>query len=109
MGKIGLSVDFTSTCEEVKRLFSNSVRNGSPYKVVILDSSIPEDGHLCESTRILKDIHKSVKVILYSDLAIHPIIKNYKQHGFDAYLPKGSDIRDIRNLIHSLTLHQTVV
>lgn len=107
--KIGLSLDFASTCEEVKRLLSESVRNSSPYKVVILDSSIPEDGHLCESTQILKDIHKSVKVILYSDLAIHPIIKNYKQHGFDAYLPKGSDIRDIRNLIHSLTLHQTAV
>ncbi|MHA1453725.1 MAG: hypothetical protein ACTSRD_12765, partial [Promethearchaeota archaeon] len=64
---------------------------------------------LCESTKILKKIHNSVKVVLYSDLAIHPVIKNYKQHGFDAFLPKGSDIRDIRNLIHSLTLHQSAV
>ncbi|TFG19701.1 MAG: hybrid sensor histidine kinase/response regulator [Promethearchaeota archaeon] len=109
ISRIGLSLDFASSCEEVKRLLSDSVENGTPYKIIILDSSIPVDGHLCESSQILKKIHNKVKIILYSDLAIHPVIKNYKQNGFDAYLPKGSDIRDIRNLILSLTLNQSTV
>ena len=109
MSEIGHTLDFASTCEEVMQLLIESVGNGNPYKVIILDSSIPSDKHLCESTQILKNIHEKVKIILFSDQAVHPVIKNYKQHGFDAYLPKGSDIRNIRNLIQSLTLNQTTV
>jgi signal transduction histidine kinase/CheY-like chemotaxis protein len=109
LSKLGHTLDVASTCEEVKSLLEDSVKNKAPYKVIILDTLMPIDSHLCESTFILKKIYNDVKIILSSDFAIHPVIKNYRQHGFDAYLPKPFQIRDIRNLIQSLTLHQTAV
>ena len=109
ISRVGYSMDFASTCEEVKRLLYDSVHNHSPYKIIILDSSIPSDSHLCESTNMLKEIDKDVKIVISSDIGVHPIIKNYKQYGYDAFLPKPYHVRDIRNLLESLLIHQAVM
>ena len=102
--KIGYSLDFASTCHEVKRLFEESVQNNMPYKIIILDTSIPEDKVLCKTTHILKNLSQNVKIILSSDITSQIERENLKQHGFDAFLPKPYQIKDIRNLFDSLAV-----
>ena len=68
--------------------FSQAMEQGEPFQLVITDLTLPND---LDGLRIREELLKidgSIKVILTSGHLKDPTMTQYRDHGFDAVLPK---------------------
>jgi len=87
----GYIMDPASSGEEAIMRFTEALRRGDPYDVVILDLHIERGMGGVETVRLLREADPRARVILASGSIIDPVFLNYRKYGFDLALPKPFD------------------
>jgi CheY-like chemotaxis protein len=82
--------EIAETCEgqDTIKQYEQSIKNGKPYDMVILDLTIPEGLGGAETIHYLRDLDPRLVAIVSSGYKDDPIMRNPAQHGFAAALPK---------------------
>ena len=55
-----------------------------------------------EIVKSLKAINSDVKLVVTSGTADHPVMQNFRNHGFDSFILKPFDFAEIRSVINGL-------
>jgi CheY-like chemotaxis protein len=96
----GYIVDSASCGEEAIARFTEALRRGVPYDVVILDLHIERGMGGAETVRLLRREDHRVRVILASGSTSDPVFLNYRKYGFDLALPKPFEQAELENALH---------
>ncbi len=85
----GFECDIVANEDDALRMFLDSHQSNRKYAAVIFDLVLQEDslGGLHTLKRI-KEIAPEVKTILCSGFCSSPVVRNYKNYGFDSCLNK---------------------
>lgn len=89
--------------DEAFQLFCNARQSGVPYSAIIFDLVLAEDslGGL-RTLRRIKETEPGIKTILCSGFASSPVVKNYKNYGFDSCLCKPFTGASLKTTLLSL-------
>ncbi|HSG98937.1 MAG TPA: response regulator, partial [candidate division Zixibacteria bacterium] len=63
-------------------MYQRAAAEGNPYRVIILDLTIPGGMGGKETLERLREINPSVKAIVCSGYAVDPVVAEYSEHGF---------------------------
>jgi signal transduction histidine kinase len=77
---LGYDCDFARTPEEALRYYRMALEANQPYTAVILDSTDPEGTE--NILHALRQINPQVKAIIAGRDENHPILKDFRMHGF---------------------------
>jgi len=85
----GYNCDVAVDEDHAYQMFCEARQAGQPYAAVIFDLVLAEDslGGL-RTLRRIKEAEPQVKAILCSGFSSSPVVKNYKNYGFDSCLNK---------------------
>ena len=96
----GYLVDSASCGEEAIARFTEALRRGVPYDVVILDLHIERGMGGAETVKLLRQEDPRVRIILASGSTSDPVFLNYRKYGFDLALPKPFEQAELDNALH---------
>jgi two-component system, cell cycle sensor histidine kinase and response regulator CckA len=69
-------------------LFKRALAEDDPYGLVVADLTVPGGMGGAEMMRAMRDTGHSFKSIVVSGYTDTPLLSNFKEHGFDAFLKK---------------------
>jgi two-component system cell cycle sensor histidine kinase/response regulator CckA len=93
--------EIASTGEEAVALHLQAKDEGHPYDLLILDLTIRGGMGGKETLQKIRATDQEVKAIVSSGYSDHPILVNFKEHGFSSALPKPFTIADLEAAIQS--------
>ena len=93
---------FTRDGSETYSEYKNSLKNGTPYDLVILDLTIPGGMGGEDTMKKLLELDPSVKAIVSSGYAVGKILSNYQHYGFKGVLVKPYTITELVEVIQKL-------
>ncbi len=99
---LGFDVDTATNGESVLELYRLSVANRNPYRLVILDLTIPEDIGGKEVAKAILDIDHKAVLIVSSGYADDQVMSNYAEHGFKAAMTKPYTIDGLERTLTSV-------
>ncbi|MBE9527805.1 MAG: response regulator, partial [Proteobacteria bacterium] len=85
---LGFEVDFALDGVEAIKLYKEAKESGAPYRVVIMDLTIPNGMDGKEAIGELIRFDPDAKVVVSSGYSRDPIMANFTEHGFSAVLVK---------------------
>ena len=85
-------------------LYKSAVRVHKPFDAVIMDLIVPDGMGGVEAIKRLLEIDSEVKVIVSSGNVDDPILKNFEEYGFSAFLLKPFKIHSLRKTLHEVTM-----
>ncbi len=88
--------------KEAVEKYSNALKKGRKYDIVILDLTVPGGMGGKEAVKQLIDIDPNVKAVVSSGYSNDPVIQNYKKFGFEYVLVKPYTISQVEKMIKSL-------
>lgn len=99
----GYNCDVAVDEDDAFNLFCQARRSGQPYAAVIFDLVLAEDslGGL-RTLRRIKETEPQVKTILCSGFSSSPVVKNFKNYGFDSCLNKPFTGASLKTTLLSL-------
>ena len=87
--RAGFQVTCVKTGAEAVNAYGHAMASGTPFSVVILDLMTDEDDTgIITTLKQLRKINPGVQIIVSSGYPSDPIIKQYRQYGFNATLSK---------------------
>jgi DNA-binding response OmpR family regulator len=100
----GFACDVASDEDQAVELFNSAQGNGQVYAAVIFDLVLAEDslGGLRTLKRI-KEADPNVKTILCSGFCSSPVVKNFRNYGFDSCLSKPFTGSSLKSTLLDLT------
>jgi len=99
---LGYHVDFAGNGKEAINLFQKSVEEGNNYEAVILDLTIPGGMGGKDVIARMLTMKSDVKAIASSGYCDDPVIANYRSYGFNGYLTKPYDIKELSSALHEV-------
>lgn len=100
--EIGCNVYIANDGEQAIKIYSDARDRESGFDIAILDLIVPGGQGAKEIVESLKMIKSDVKLIVSSGTSDHPVMKYYKNFGFDAFIKKPININDLRTLLDGL-------
>ena len=98
----GLQVTTAEDGAQGSEALDRAQAGGRPFRLVLLDSSLPDDARFEAATAIkAKQPDVSLIILLFS-AQIHSEIKRYQQLGVSAWLSKPAKLRDLRRAIETI-------
>ncbi len=85
---LGMEVDTAADGEEAARKYQSAFSKGDPYKVVIMDLTIPGGMGGKEAVKAVLSIDPKARVMVASGYSNDPVIANHKDYGFKAAIVK---------------------
>jgi two-component system cell cycle sensor histidine kinase/response regulator CckA len=95
-------IEFASDGEEAIKLYSEAMKAGKPFDVVILDLTIPGGMGGKEAIKKLLEIDPGVKAIVSSGYSNDPIMSDFARYGFSGVVTKPYTIEQLSGAIESM-------
>ena len=92
---------------EAIQLFKQALAERDPFKLSILDLTIPGGVGGEQTVKAMKKIDPSIKVIAASGYTEGGVLASYSEYGFSAALEKPYTLKTLRQTIHD-TLQNTM-
>jgi PAS domain S-box-containing protein len=99
LSKIGHTVELAKNGSEAIEIFNRAKSGGASFDCVILDLTIVAGVGAEQAIKRILEIDPEIKAILTSGYTAHPVIENYKSHGFHSVLTKPFTSSEIQNAI----------
>jgi two-component system, cell cycle sensor histidine kinase and response regulator CckA len=93
---------------ETVRLYQESMQEGRPYDLVILDLSIPNGMGGVRAMERLRQLNPEVLAIVSSGYSDDPVMAKPAAYGFAAVLPKPYEPADMIRLVKAVLAQRTV-
>jgi len=100
--ELGYELDFAENGAESIEKYSQAAREGNPFKLVIMDLTIPGGMGGAEAISLLKEQFPDVKSIVTSGYSNDPILANFQAYGFQGYLPKPYKTEELGKVLHDI-------
>jgi len=100
LSHLGYTPTFTESGDEALEVFRKAHDRNQPFHVVILDLTVPGGMGGAETAGRLREIDPNLKAIACSGYSSDPIMAGYRDHGFDAALPKPYTIAEFSRVLH---------
>ncbi len=84
---------------EAIRLHREAMERGTPFRLMLLDFTVPEGMGGTDTIRVVRQIDARVPAILCSGYASDTVLAEYRSHGFDAILTKPYRLEDVQAAI----------
>ncbi len=101
---LGYEIECARNGDEAIEKYRSAIQNGKPFKLVILDLTVPGGKGGKETIEELKKIDPAIKAIVSSGYSTDPVMAHYREYGFAGVIMKpytlrkiGSRIREILN------------
>jgi signal transduction histidine kinase len=95
---LGCDCDFARTQEEALRYYRMALEANQPYTAVILDSTDPEGTE--NILRALRQMNPQVKAIIAGGDEDHPILKDFRMHGFSGTVIRPYTIDGLKAVLN---------
>jgi DNA-binding NtrC family response regulator len=102
LSQIGHKVEYAKNGSEAIEILMHAKLKGVSFDCVILDLTIDSGVGAEQAIKRILEIDPRVKAILTSGHATHPVIDDYKNHGFHSVLKKPFSLTDVQQVISSV-------
>lgn len=99
---IGYEPDFAKDGVEAIAKYQMAKENNIPYKAVIMDLTVPGGMGGMAAIKKLQVIDSEIKAVVSSDYSSDPIMANFKDYGFSAFLAKPYKIKELGDKLKSI-------
>ena len=101
--RLGCSVHIAHNGHEALKAYSEACSSNSMFDIAFLDLTIPGGMGAEEIVRSLTAINSEAKLVVLSGSPNHPVMQNFKDHGFDTFITKPFDFYQIKSVIDGLS------
>ncbi|MBP2132188.1 PAS domain S-box-containing protein [Methanomicrobium sp. W14] len=102
----GFEVEAAKDGAEAVRLYQQSRVLNKPVEVFVMDLTVPGALGGADTIGFLRELEPDILAIVSSGYSNDPVMANFRDHGFDAVLPKPYRIEDLVRLINRLVLEK---
>jgi two-component system, cell cycle sensor histidine kinase and response regulator CckA len=95
-------VGSTYSGEEALQVYEAALGSDKPFRVVIMDLTIPGGMGGKEAISKLREIDPQAQVIVSSGYANDPVMANFSQYGFAGRVAKPVDIKELADTVEKL-------
>jgi len=99
---IGFSVDTATDGKKAIEMYKQSMDDGNPFDIIIMDLTIPGGMGGIETIKELLLIDPHVKAIVSSGYAENQTSASYADHGFIDIISKPYDIKRLQNILNRI-------
>jgi nitrogen-specific signal transduction histidine kinase len=99
LSHLGYEVEAVPDGESAISSYKKSLIENNPFKLVVMDLTIPGGMGGKEAIQKLKEIDPNVKAIVSSGYSNDPVLANFKKFGFSAVLAKPYKIETLSSII----------
>lgn len=96
----GYEVELARNGEETIKLYQDAFTSGKPFRIVIMDLTVPGGMGGKETISKLLEIDPNVKAIVASGYSNDPVMANFKEHGFSGVLGKPFKMKELSRVLH---------
>jgi signal transduction histidine kinase len=82
--------------------FQRAFELGNPYSLVLADLVVPLGMGAQLAVKELLKIDPKVQVVVTSGYSDHPVVMNFRNHGFVGFIKKPFGLREIKSMLQSL-------
>ena len=102
----GAGCEVTQTCDgaETVARYHESIAQGQPYDLLVMDLSIPGGMGGAAAMEKIRQMDPGVRAIVSSGYSDDPVMSRYLDYGFRAVLPKPYQPQELRELVEELLL-----
>jgi CheY-like chemotaxis protein len=100
---LGFEVDFAVDGQEAIEKYSQAMKNGEPYTMVIMDLTVPGGMGGGEAIKKLLDIDPQAKVIVSSGYSNNPIMANFNKFGFKGVMSKPFRLDEVKKTLEMVS------
>jgi signal transduction histidine kinase/CheY-like chemotaxis protein len=100
--KLGFEITLTSDGNNAIGLYQKAFESDHPFRLVILDLTIPGGLGGKKTLEYLKQINPEIIAIVSSGYSDDPTLANFKEYGFSAALKKPYNFKELINTIAKL-------
>mgnify|MGYP001118373578 CR=1 FL=1 len=102
LGHLGFEVDFATDGEEAVAMYREALEANAPYRLVIMDLTIPGGMGGKEAVRKVLELDPGAKALVSSGFAQDQVVAEYERYGFSGKLTKPYNIREVVRTISRL-------
>ena len=102
LDEFGYDVNFAKDGSEAIMMYTESMKNGKPFDLVILDLTIPGGMGAIKTIRELKKINKDLYSIVSTGYSNDDIFRNYRDHGFCEAIEKPYEMDNLYKKIKNI-------
>ena len=100
--QLGFEVTGAENGEEALRLFHEARERGQAFTLFVLDLTVPGGMGGLELVQRLLEVDPAVCAVCSSGYSSHPVMSDFREHGFAASLPKPYTLADLTQVLRSL-------
>jgi len=100
--RLGFTVVTVADGMTAVAVYSDAIKNGDPFKLVIMDLTVPGGMGGSEAMDELLKIDPRVRAIVSSGYSSDPVLSNYRANGFRGMVPKPYKLTDLARTIRSV-------
>jgi CheY-like chemotaxis protein len=98
----GFIVDSATDGEDAIIKYKKALAKEDPYRMVILDLTIPGKMGGRDAVEILKKIDPDVKAVVSSGYSNDPVMANYSEYGFTAVVKKPFIVEELEDVLSTV-------
>ncbi len=98
----GAKIYLVSNGSEAIDLFEKMSDSGHPVDLIIADLTIPGGMGGMEAIRIIRELGVSFKAIVISGYSNDPVMSDYKNYGFDAFIAKPFTSENLLSIVKKI-------
>ena len=99
---IGHTVEYAENGSEAIETIVRAKANGTSFDCAILDLTVVSGIGAEQTIKQILEIDPRIKTILTTGYVDHPVVDDYKNHGFHSILKKPFNLTDVQEAISSV-------
>ena len=99
LARHGYKVALARDGSEAVGRYKKAKESGRPFDLVIMDLTVPGGMSGKEAMQRIREIDPQAKVIVSSGYSNDPLMSNFREYGFEGYLPKPYNESDLINVL----------